>query len=120
MFTSPMFIILFILNRCIIEGPLSFKVQVVSTQYFDSVRLLAGAPNNFRSGIGCFDVSETDVLVIFFPTHSFYNRRCPPLVGAIRTSAHGVRASDVFELNVLLPFFFFTYIETILLKVDTT
>ena len=100
-----MFIIRFRLNRCITGGPISFKKVVVSTLYVDSVRPLGGEPNDFISWVWCFDVSEPDVLIIFFPTHSFYNGRCRPLVGAMRTSAHGLRASDVFELNLLLPFY---------------
>jgi hypothetical protein len=71
MFPNPMFIILFMLNRCFIVGPISFKVEVVSTQYVDSVRPLAGDTNNFSCGVGCFDVSEPDVFLIFFPNYNF-------------------------------------------------
>ena len=53
------------LNRCITGGPISFKKEVVPTQYVDSVRALAGEPINFISGVGCFDVSEPDVFIVF-------------------------------------------------------
>jgi hypothetical protein len=75
-FPSPMFIILFMLNRCIIGGPISFEVEVVSAQFFDSVRPFAGDQNNLSSGVWCFDVLEPDVFIVFFPNHSFYNGSC--------------------------------------------
>ena len=80
MFPNPMFIIRFRLNRCITGGPISFKKEVVSTLYVDSVRPLGGEPNDFISWVWCFDVSEPDVFIVFFPCYSFYNGSCPPLV----------------------------------------
>lgn len=60
MFASPMFAILVTLNRYITGGPISFNVEDVPTQYFDSVRLLASS-----SKVGCFDVSEPHVSIVF-------------------------------------------------------
>lgn len=45
---------------------MSSKKRIVSAQYVDSVRPLAGESNNFSSGVGCFDVLEPDVFMVFF------------------------------------------------------
>ena len=45
-----MFIIQYGLNRGITGGPISFKKEVVSTQYVDSIRPLAGETNNMSLG----------------------------------------------------------------------
>jgi hypothetical protein len=60
-----MFIIVFMLDKCITGGPISFRKEVVSTQYVDSARPLAGETNNFISWVCCIDVLEPDVLPSF-------------------------------------------------------
>lgn len=41
----------------------SFKKEVVSTQFVDNVRAVAGEPNKIISWVWCFDVSEPDVFI---------------------------------------------------------
>lgn len=65
MFPNPIFVILIRLNRYITRGSISFKVEDIPTQYFDSVRLLANNSRNFSFEIGCFDVSEPHVSMVF-------------------------------------------------------
>lgn len=48
-------------------GYLTFKIEeVVPTEYFRPyIRLFADEPDNFSSEIGCFIVSQPDVLILF-------------------------------------------------------
>lgn len=48
---------------------------------------------------------QNPMVLLFFPNYNFYNGSCPPLVVAIKTQAHEIRASNVLESNILLPYF---------------
>ena len=65
MFPGLMFIVLFMLNRCIIGGHISFKEKLYQHNILCSVRPLAGDPNNFSSGVECFDISDPMFKLIF-------------------------------------------------------
>lgn len=62
-----MCVILIMLKRLITLGYLTFKIEeVVPTEYFwPYIRPFADEPDNFSSGIGCFIVSQPDVLILF-------------------------------------------------------
>ena len=64
-FRSPIFIIVFMLNRCITVKLIFIKEKVVSTQYVYIVIPLPDEPNNIFSEVWCFDVSKHDGSIVF-------------------------------------------------------
>ena len=102
-----------VLNRCITGGPISLLKKCINA-IFGPCKTTCRWPYQFQLQGRVFRCFGAWCFIVFSPNHKFYNDSCPPLEGAMKTSAHGVRACDVFffiffESNVHLLFFIHTW-----------